>query len=1200
MPSIDRNFRLTLITTVVTLLKSTANVQPQVFGSSSAEIHIENTVCPGEPTYCACWKHENPTSLDIQCTAHLMTDTYFSMFNETIIPSNLILKCDPNILYNTLSDGIFESLHAVSYLRIEVCHSMHISRQAFRGMLSLKTIIIRGGKQLIMDKECLQIPDLSNLETVTIIESGLTYAPVLCEREQLWLVNLTRNNLATFKDTGLICDHPTNIEIIDISENAITDLPKSMSKVTGKLAGFFASNNEIGKIAPTIFKKLTSVVEIDLRKNMILHFSRYFLGTNYGIKTLLLAHNTVVSLPNGIFSLIPNISFLNLNDMALNEDIWHQLNNMPMLQILFLHNNIIKSFDKEVLSKMKQLKLLDLSDNHLTLISNGLFKSQLQLGELNLTRNNITSIEKDAFTGLQNLYKLDIQQNNIQSIPSEALSELGNLVQLNISCNIIKFLPTFPASLKVLDLSENKISYIDDNVFSGLTNVLQINLAHNKINFIYQNAFKNNAKLQALGLGHNNISIFDYHMFPLNSSLNTLFLTHNNISDICAFPTEYFPLLRVLDISNNKIKKIVSDNYGHHNLFPESIAELYLARNEIYFIRNYEFQQPSLRYIDLRENRIQFLSKHVIAPSETNLMPVLYHLSGNPFFCDCNLQWLKDVITLQNNNSHASVIIQDQNAVFCKVSDHGKPYLIKDLPTSTFLCRYTEYCISTLCNCCENVTCNCRNKCPEGCKCSKTKNWKDADVVTCLDANLSSIPADISKQCTELFFSGNNLSYVSSGDLDGLSCVWILDLHSCQIREIEDGSFQWLSKLLSLDISYNLLQSLNRKMFKGLESLGRLYVAFNQIQMIEYGTFNSLKRLLYLDLTSNRLKRISVDDFKKLSTLVSLNISKNPWSCDCFYLERMKNFTIANAGQIKDIHDVSCLFYNETSNETVKYPLADVHLPELCVNQTVLYNEGTNNLDTPSVVALSTVLSLFVLGMIIFGVIFWNREFLKVWLYVKFGWKWHQKETEEDAQRPYDAFVAYSSDDKHFVIRELVPYLEENQRRRPGYRLCVHYRDFAVGASIAESIISAVKHSKRVIIILSENFLHSEWCQFEFQKAYHQLLKEKRNRIIMILLHDINNQMLDNQLGDYLKTRTYVKYGDPWFWAKVEYAMPKLDPTARQNENVIPNNHIQQLQNIIDEGDVANDDAELILDDLRNPEVDNPEQVEHEFEMEIE
>ena len=102
----------------------------------------------------------------------------------------------------------------------------------------------------------------------------------------------------------------------------------------------------------------------------------------------------------------------------------------------------------------------------------------------------------------------------------------------------------------------------------------------------------------------------------------------------------------------------------------------------------------------------------------------------------------------------------------------------------------------------------------------------------------------------------------------------------------------------------------------------------------------------------------------------------------------------------------------------------------------------------------------------------------------------------------------------------------------------------------------------------------------------------------MIMLHDINNQLLDKQLRDYIKTRTYVKYGDPWFWAKVEYAMPDLGPPARQNDNVIPNNHIQ-CQNIIDEGDLINDDTEPVFDDMRNHEVDDLDQGLHLLEMEI-
>ena len=1194
-----KNLYLVLIITSVTVLASIVSVQQPQDKGSSAEIHPETVVCPGDPKYCACLMFQNPTYMYVECNKHSSTYTDFSMFNETIIPSKMLLQCDSRILSSsTLGDGVFESLHSFFSIEVKGCHSMNISRQAFRGMSSLKNLIIQDCNDITMEKECLQIQDLSYLETVTIIDCGLYSAPILCGREHMWLVNLTRNNLATFADTGLVCDTPTNVEIIDVSENAITDLPPRMNDVSGKLMSLSASNNKISEVVPTIFESLTTVVEIDMSKNRILKIPADFLGINSRMQTLQLAYNTVGSLPTGIFSRTPNITFLNLNGMALNDDIWLQLKNMSRVQILQLNHNNIQLIDNDVLDDMKELIVLDLSGNNLCSISVRLFKSQSELRVLNLTRNNITFIKKDAFMGLHNLLKLDIQQNQIQFIHPDALSGLRYLAHLNLSFNIIEILPTFPASLQLLDLRYNDIGYIDNEVLSGSSDILGIGLAHNKINFIEQNAFKNNTKLQVLLLGYNNISLFDYHMFPLKSSLNSLFLSHNNISNIWTFPKKYFPHLRVLDISNNKLEKLVPESFGRDKLFPDSIEELYLARNDIFYIENFVFQLPSLRYVDLRENKIMILSNLALVASERNISPVIYHLSGNPFICDCDLEWLKEAFRLQNNKSHASIIIQDQDLLFCKFLYHYKPQLMKNTPASNFLCTFWKYCFKSYCNCCGNNNCNCTTKCPAGCTCYRTRDGLDKVVVDCLNTKLSSIPSDISAICTILFFIGNNLSSISSENFDDFSSIQQLTLSQCQIRKVEDSSFKALSKLLHLDLSYNFLQSLNARMFEGLEGLESLSVSFNQIHMIERDTFRSLKRLLYLDLSSNHLKMFSVNDFERLSKMFSLKISDNPFSCDCSYLEHMKNFTITNAAHIKDIHNVSCSFYNVTSNETLQYPISGVHMPDFCVNQTVFYNEGTTTLDTQAVVAMSTVLSLFVLGIIIFGVLFWNRGFLKVWCFVKFGWKWHQKETKEDAQRPYDAFVSYSSDDEHFVIRELVPYLEENQRRRPGYRLCVHYRDFAVGASIAESIISAVEHSKRVIIILSENFLQSEWCQFEFQKAHLQLLEEKRNRIIMIMLHDINNQLLDKQLRDYIKTRTYVKYGDPWFWAKVEYAMPDLGPPARQNDNVIPNNHIQ-CQNIIDEGDLINDDTEPVFDDMRNHEVDDLDQGLHLLEMEI-
>ncbi|KAH9490112.1 hypothetical protein Btru_044972, partial [Bulinus truncatus] len=68
----------------------------------------------------------------------------------------------------------------------------------------------------------------------------------------------------------------------------------------------------------------------------------------------------------------------------------------------------------------------------------------------------------------------------------------------------------------------------------------------------------------------------------------------------------------------------------------------------------------------------------------------------------------------------------------------------------------------------------------------------------------------------------------------------------------------------------------------------------------------------------------------------------------------------------------------------------------------------------------------------------------------------------DEEQFIYDAFLSYAYQDEEFVLDQVLPELTKRD-----LKVLVHGRDFAVGEFIASNIVTAVKESRKTLVVVT-------------------------------------------------------------------------------------------------------------------------------------
>nr|XP_055027040.1 toll-like receptor 4 [Misgurnus anguillicaudatus] len=129
-----------------------------------------------------------------------------------------------------------------------------------------------------------------------------------------------------------------------------------------------------------------------------------------------------------------------------------------------------------------------------------------------------------------------------------------------------------------------------------------------------------------------------------------------------------------------------------------------------------------------------------------------------------------------------------------------------------------------------------------------------------------------------------------------------------------------------------------------------------------------------------------------------------------------------------------------------------------------------------------------------------------------------------------------------WVMNELMENLENGV---PPIQLCLHMRDFEAGKSITSNIIDeGIMGSRKVIVVVSQHFINSDWCRFEFEIAQSWFVMERNANIIIIILEDVEEMKTKKVFGlhKHLKNNTFLRWSrDPLskmrFWIRLRKAI---------------------------------------------------------------
>ncbi|CAH1789762.1 unnamed protein product [Owenia fusiformis] len=710
-----------------------------------------------------------------------------------------------------------------------------------------------------------------------------------------------------------------------------------------------------------------------------------------------------------------------------------------------------------------------------------------------------------SFGILPLLRSITVMNSKVKTVSNDAFSMMSNLTTVIITGNLLKSIPPnifWLPLLKHVDLSSNLIRDINfpDNLTTGGN--ISINLSNNSIGGILNGTFREFTGFDAvsLSLAHNNISSIKDNTFSGINRFNTLDLSRND------FKTKVY----LMDIGYSiqtiptKELKLVRCNLNRH--LDSSMFRL--------------MSKTDIEILDLSENSWD------IWPNDTLIhLPKLQHFTADHNPCFAFFYAAEELTNARYVSLASNALLKTQIVGIIFKNSPKLEYL--DVSSNHFQFKINFH----LLNISSLKTFNFSNNNQRIHK-ARRKMYFNSLMPNLEILRLHDINADWVNYIDLGDFVVTNMSKLTELDLSHnkicISCSSVID------------KFKGLDRLHKLNMSYNSLiratfDDMNA-FFDQLPTLEIIDLSFNSLQHLPYNLFNVMPNLTTVILDGNRLTSFSDKYLRNNHNLEKLYLQRNALTWidgNTFANIKLQSLDIRSNAFYCSCELIGLRKWLNSRSATIK-----VYGENQFCKTPGIYNDRTiKTFELPWLQCynhLLIMLSVWIgapllLASVVAVIVSYFRWDIKYWWILRRSRRSRNGYTEVsglgDNIFKYDGFVSYNSDNEDWVTQQLSPNLEHSDDD-VNVKLCIAERDFTPGEFIADNIVNSINESRKLMFVITEEFIKSQWCAFELEMAHLRQFDEKKNLIVLIFLDKIPKKKLPRKIRLLMRHVTYVEWDE--------------------------------------------------------------------------